>query len=119
MIITLKKNASKEEAQKIINQIEQKGLHVTVIEGANYNVYGVVGDTTILDEKVIAANPAVDNVQRVAAPYKKANRMFHPAGTPIFTCAAEVNSARAKVFAPAKTLVRRIAPPRAAGPRAK
>ena len=47
------------------------------------------------------------------------HRMFHPAGTPIFTCAAEVNSARAKVFAPAKTLVRRIAPPRAAGPRAK
>ncbi len=83
MIITLKKNASKEEAQKIINQIEQKGLHVTVIEGANYNVYGVVGDTTVLDEKVIAANPAVDNVQRVAAPYKKANRMFHPADSVI------------------------------------
>ena len=47
------------------------------------------------------------------------HRMFHPVGTPFFTCAAEVNSACAKVFAPAKTLVRRIAPPRAAGPRAK
>lgn len=78
MIITLKKDASAAEARKIVRQIEEKGLSVTVIEGANYNVYGVVGDTTVLDEKVIAANPAVDHVQRVAAPYKKANRIFHP-----------------------------------------
>ena len=80
MIITLKKDASAAEARKIVRQIEEKGLSVTVIEGANYNVYGVVGDTTVLDEKVIAANPAVDHVQRVAAPYKKANRIFHPCG---------------------------------------
>ncbi|WMJ22525.1 3-deoxy-7-phosphoheptulonate synthase [Paludicola sp. MB14-C6] len=78
MIITLKKNTPKEEAQKIISAIEKKGLHVTVIEGTNYNVYGVVGDTTVLDEKAISANPFVDNVTRIAAPYKKANRLFHP-----------------------------------------
>lgn len=78
MIITLKKNAPKSEADKIIKGIEDKGLHVTVIEGTNYNVYGVVGDTTIIDEKLIKANPYVDNVSRIAAPYKKANRIFHP-----------------------------------------
>ena len=83
MIITLKKDASAAETRKIVSQIEEKGLSVTVIEGANYNVYGVVGDTTVLDEKVIAANPAVDHVQRVAAPYKKANRIFHPADSVI------------------------------------
>lgn len=78
MIITLKKNASKSEADKLIKSIEAKGLSVTIIEGTNYNVYGVVGDTTILDEKLIQANPCVDNVSRIAAPYKKANRIFHP-----------------------------------------
>lgn len=83
MIITLKKDASQVEADKLINSIEKKGLHVNIIEGSNYNVYGVVGDTTILDEKVIAANPVVDNVQRIAAPYKKANRIFHPADSVI------------------------------------
>ena len=110
MIITLKKNASKEEAQKIINQIEQKGLHVTVIEGANYNVYGVVGDTTVLDEKVIAANPAVDNVQRVAAPYKKANRMFHPAGTLLFHLRGGNEFRLRQGVCRGKPLVRRGAP---------
>lgn len=78
MIITMKKNAPQVEADKIIKNIEAKGLSVTVIEGTNYNVFGVVGDTTIVDEKTIAANPYVDNVSRIAAPYKKANRIFHP-----------------------------------------
>ena len=41
-------------------------------------------------------------------------------GVPIeFACSTEISSASAKVFAPAKTLVRRNAPPRLAGPRAR
>jgi 3-deoxy-7-phosphoheptulonate synthase len=90
MIITLKKNTPQEEAQKIISAIEKKGLTVTVIEGTNYNVYGVVGDTTILDEKAISANPFVDNVTRIAAPYKKANRLFHPSDSIIDVAGVKV-----------------------------
>jgi len=81
MIITLKKDAPKADVEKLIEGIEAKGLATNMIEGTNYNVFGVVGDTTILDEKTVAANPVVDNVVRVAAPYKKANRVFHPADT--------------------------------------
>ena len=81
MIVTLKKDAPRAEVEKIIKSIEGKGLHTNIIEGTDYTVFGIVGDTTILDEKVIAANPVVDNVQRIAAPYKKANRLFHPADT--------------------------------------
>lgn len=83
MIITLKKNALQSEADKIVASLKAKGLAVTVIEGADYNVYGVVGDTTCIDPQTIAANPAVDNVQRVASPYKLANRTFHPADSVI------------------------------------
>lgn len=90
MIITLKKQAPPEEVERVISGIEKKGLSVTVIEGANYNVFGVVGDTTILDEKLIAANPYVDNVQRIAAPYKKANRLFHPADSVIHVAGVPV-----------------------------
>ena len=81
MIVTLKKGASPAEVEKIIHSIESKGLQTNIIHGTDYTVFGIVGDTTILDEKVIAANPVVDNVQRIAAPYKKANRLFHPADT--------------------------------------
>ena len=77
MIISTKKGTPAEELERILQDFEQKGLSVTMIRGTDYNVFGLVGDTTVLDEKQIRANPYVDNVQRVSEPYKKANRLFH------------------------------------------
>lgn len=81
MIITLKKNAPQPEVDRLYQQFEDKGLQVNVIQGETFNVFGLVGDTTHLDERDILANVWVANVQRVAAPYKLANRMFHPEDT--------------------------------------
>ena len=81
MIITLKKNAAKHDVDKLIHKFEGMDLQVTMIQGDNYNVFGLVGDTSIVDEKSVMANPIVYNVQRVAQPYKLANRMFHPEDT--------------------------------------
>ena len=81
MIITLKKDAPKAEVEKLIHTFENKGLSVTMIQGDNYNVFGLVGDTSKIDEKLVKAHPFVENVTRIAAPYKKANRLFHPADT--------------------------------------
>lgn len=78
MIITLKKNAPEKEVEKIRHQFEEKGLRVNMILGEEFNVFGLVGDTAHLDERTILANEWVENVQRVSAPYKLANRMFHP-----------------------------------------
>ena len=52
---------------------------MTLITGKDYNVFGLVGDTTKIDERDVLANPWIDNVTRVSAPYKRANRLFHPA----------------------------------------
>lgn len=81
MIITLKKTAPKNEIDKLVSQLEAKGLQITQIIGENYDVFGLVGDTSVIDERSILANPIVYNVQRVAQPYKLANRMFHPENT--------------------------------------
>ncbi len=78
MIISMKKGTPQTEIDKLVCFIENKGLAVSLILGTNYNVFGIVGDTTILDEKSIRANQYVDEVTRIAAPYKKANRIFHP-----------------------------------------
>ena len=56
---------------------------MTLITGKNYNVFGLVGDTTKIDERDVLANPWIDNVTRVSAPYKRANRLFHPADSVI------------------------------------
>ncbi|MEG0769277.1 MAG: 3-deoxy-7-phosphoheptulonate synthase [Ruthenibacterium sp.] len=79
MIISTKRGTPAEELDKIIREFEAKGLSVTMIRGTDYNVFGLVGDTTIIDEKQVLANPYVENVQRVSEPYKKANRLFHEA----------------------------------------
>ena len=81
MIITIKKDTPQSEIDRIVKDFEGRGCSVTLIHGANYNVFGIVGDTASIDEKLVAANKYVDNVQRVAAPYKKVNRLFHPEDT--------------------------------------
>ena len=78
MIITMKKDAPEQEIKNLMESIEAKGVKVTMIQGTNYKVFGLVGDTTVIDDRMITANPYVDNVKRIAAPYKKANRLFHP-----------------------------------------
>lgn len=81
MIITLKKNAPQEEVDKLYNQFEDKGVQVNIIKGDTFNVFGLVGDTSKISDRDILANEWVENVQRVSAPYKLTNRMFHPEDT--------------------------------------
>lgn len=81
MIITCKKGAPQAEIDKIVHDFEQRGLEVNLITGKDYNVFGIVGDTTNIDDKQMMSNPWIENVQRVSAPYKKVNRLFHPQDT--------------------------------------
>ena len=93
MIISTKKGAPKEELEKIVDRFEKQGLDVTLITGKDYNVFGLVGDTTKIDERDVLANPWIDNVTRVSAPYKRAN----PSSTrqiPSSTAAASRSAAR-------------------------
>ena len=85
MIITLKKDAPKQEVDKLIHSFEEKGLSVTMINGDNYNVFGLVGDTSKLDEKLIRANhfvlqlpikkPIVYSTQKIVSLMFKALRL--------------------------------------------
>ena len=90
MIISTKCGTPQAELERIIREFEAQGLSVTMIRGTDYNVFGLVGDTTVLDEKRIRANPYVENVQRVSEPYKKANRLFHEADSVIDVAGVKV-----------------------------
>lgn len=81
MIITLKKDTPKSEVERIVESYEKRGFQVNNSQGSNYHILGLIGDTTSLDEKIIKANPWIEDVTRIAAPYKKANRLFHPEDT--------------------------------------
>ena len=81
MIITIKKGAPDEEVRELIQSFQERGFEVNDSQGTDYHILGLIGDTTSLDEKIIGANPLISGVTRIAAPYKKANRMFHPEDT--------------------------------------
>ena len=81
MIITIRKSAPEIEVEKLIHELESLGIEVTYLVGENHDILGLVGDTASLDDKRIQANDAVHKVTRLTAPYKLANRLFHPEDT--------------------------------------
>ena len=83
MLVILKKGATDAEMQDFIRQWEQRGYGVHISRGEETTILGLVGDTTKLNMENVIANPIVEDVKRVTAPYKMANRAFHPDNTVI------------------------------------
>ncbi len=83
MIVILKKGATDAEMQDFIRQWEQRGYGVHISRGEETTILGLVGDTTKLNMENVIANPIVEDVKRVTAPYKMAGRAFHPDNTVI------------------------------------
>lgn len=81
MIITIKSNTPKNELDEFIATLEQQGLKIFDIVGTQKKVLGLVGDTSCIDEREFLVFPWVEDVTRITAPYKKANRQFHPQDT--------------------------------------
>jgi 3-deoxy-7-phosphoheptulonate synthase len=83
MIVIMKPDTTIEEIDKLKNKIEREGCKVSVIQGENQCILGLVGDTTKIDPSKIEANKQVERVTKVQQPYKLANRLFHPSDTVI------------------------------------
>ena len=81
MIVVLKQNPNPEQVEGLVTWLEGKGITIHRSIGENQTVFGLVGDTSVLDIGLISALDIVEDVKRVAEPYKEANRKFHPADT--------------------------------------
>ena len=78
MIIVFKPKTTDEDVQKIVKQVEDKGITTHIVVGTETTICGVIGDVTKVDPKQLEVSPVVDHVMRVSEPYKLANRAFHP-----------------------------------------
>lgn len=82
MIIILKPHSEEQEIQKLIHKLETDyNLEVQRMNGVNYSILGLIGDTSALDIDPIQEKKVVKKVMRVQEPYKKVNRAFHPEDT--------------------------------------
>lgn len=82
MIVILKPGAEDNKIAELIESLKQNySLEIQRIDGVNYSILGLVGDTASLDVEPIQESPVVKKVLRVQEPYKKVNRAFHPGDT--------------------------------------
>ena len=78
MIVKLNPKTKSEDIERLIKEVEDLGVSAYLIEGFEKSVIGLVGDTTLIDEKKLEGNKIVEKITKVQEPFKKANRMFHP-----------------------------------------
>lgn len=84
MIIILKPGAEKQKVEDLVRFLESDySLEVQRMDGVNYSILGLIGDTSALDTEPIQERSVVRKVMRVQEPYKKVNRAFHPDDTVI------------------------------------
>ena len=78
MIIVMKPDAQQETIDRLLGRIEEKGLKPLHMPGAERVVLGALGDERILAELNLEAEPSVESVKPILAPYKLAARDLHP-----------------------------------------
>ena len=79
MIIVLKQGVTRQEIDYVTNIIVSKGaITVNPMIGNDLTILGLIGDTSRIDPAQIESLRCVERIMKVAEPFKKANRMFHP-----------------------------------------
>ena len=99
MIIVMKPGAPLEECEKIKSGLEKQGFYINESRGINFCIFGVVGDTSMVDKRRISANDWVEKIMAVQEPYKRANRMFHPANTIVDVCGQKIGGEKLAIIA--------------------
>jgi 3-deoxy-7-phosphoheptulonate synthase len=82
MVISMKRNATREQIEQVCDRVRDFGYKIHSIEGEERVVIGVVGvgDVTACLESV-EAMPQVEKAVRISAPYKFVSREFRPEKT--------------------------------------
>jgi len=79
MIIVMKQGATRQEIDYVANMITAKGgITVNPMYGSDLTILGLIGDTSRIDPAQLESFRCVERIMKVAEPFKKANRMFHP-----------------------------------------
>ena len=99
MIIVMKPGIPSEEELRVKSLMESKGFQIHESRGANFTLFGVVGDTAAFDMNQLRVYDCIDKVMRVQEPYKRANRMFHPEDSIVDVCGVKVGGKQITVMA--------------------
>jgi 3-deoxy-7-phosphoheptulonate synthase len=99
MIIVLKPEATKVDADEILEQIAASGLKPLYMPGTERTVLGALGDERVLGRLHFESHPLVERVTPILTPYKLVSREAHPANSVITLGGVPVGGQRVVVIA--------------------
>ena len=99
MIVVMKRGASPQEIQHMVEQVEAKGLRANVIHGTERTVIAAVGEERIAGVTALESGPGVDEVLPILAPYKLASRELKSENTVITAGSLSVGGKRIGIIA--------------------
>ncbi|MGL4949512.1 MAG: 3-deoxy-7-phosphoheptulonate synthase [Anaeroplasmataceae bacterium] len=99
MIIKANKNITQQEISDIVSYLSKFGLEVIDISSNDYKVFGVLGDTSVIDVEVIKAFKGINDVTRIQSQYKKASKLFKSEPTIVEVCGIKIGGNNFTVMA--------------------
>jgi len=81
MIVVLRKDATEEQIQQLLDKIRKLGLTPHISTGTERTIIGVIGPEDILQITPLEIYPGVEKVMPVLSPYKLVSREMHPQDT--------------------------------------
>lgn len=100
MIVELKKGASKEEVDAVIQRAKSLGLEVQLNLGTDKIVVALLGNNTgQLSTELFAVLSGVESVSRIMKPYKLSSREFRTVSTTVEVRGVEIGANRIVVMA--------------------
>ena len=100
MIIVLKNNVTQPQVAELSAWLSSvANVSASPIVGSEKTVLGIVGDTSAIEVSTVELNEIVEKVIKVAEPYKRANRKFHPDNSVINAGEAMIGGKKIAVMA--------------------
>ncbi len=99
MIAVLKSNATVQQKNNLISWLEGQGIVPHIVEGSEYTILGLIGDTSKIDIELLGNLDIVESVKRVSEPFKQCNRKFHPDDTVVDVSGVKIGGGNFAIIA--------------------
>ena len=100
MIVEMKRGASREEIDAVVQKAKSLKLGVQLNQGTDKTVVALLGSNTgQLSTDIFAVLPGVESVTRIMKPYKLASREFKPQDTRVSCGGVEIGGERVVIMA--------------------
>ncbi|MCA9237169.1 MAG: 3-deoxy-7-phosphoheptulonate synthase [Planctomycetales bacterium] len=99
MIVVMKRSASQQDIDSMIQHVESLGMKPVVLTGTERTVIAAIGDERVAGVSSLESGPGVDEVHPILAPYKLASRELQPESSVIRAGSLTVGNGHVGVMA--------------------